>query len=193
MINAVVLISGNGTNLQAIIDKCHGVTVNIAAVISDQGDAFGLKRASNVRIPGIIAHQESNETRWSYCEKLGDLVAQYKPDLIILAGFMKILAPNFVKRFQNQIINIHPSLLPKHRGLNTHQRVLDSGDKEHGITIHLVSEALDAGPILLQKSYQFYKHASAEDLEKRIHEMEHEWYPEVINLLARWQSAINRG
>lgn len=187
MIPIVVFISGNGTNLQAIIDQCHGKTVDIVGVISDQETAYGLKRAQNANIPRFTMVQYNDETREDYCHRLRTLMlGLLKPKLIVLAGFMKILTPNFVNTFPKQIINIHPSLLPKHPGLNTHEKVLEEGDKEHGITIHLVNNELDAGPILMQRSISVIRSDTPSSLKDLIHTLEHEWYPEVINLLARW-------
>jgi len=191
MIPIVVLISGNGTNLQAIINKCHGQTVDIKAVISDQFNAYGLKRAAASEIPTKVCPQRCI-TRDEYCLMLSDVVADYEPELIVLAGFMKILTPQFVNRFQNKIINIHPSLLPKYKGLNTHQRMKEAGDRTHGITIHVVNEELDSGPIILQKSISVFPVDDVEMIETRIHQLEHIWYPEVINTLARWQTAIRK-
>ena len=182
----VVLISGSGTNLQQIIDKCHvpGI-VNIKAVVSDNPTAYGLTRAGRARIDQVVKCQLGSETREAYCAALANAVASYDPRLIVLAGFMKILTASFVDVFPNRIINIHPALLPKHKGLHTHRRVLEAGDNEHGISIHWVTEELDAGPIILQRAFQVLPDDTEETLEQRVHELEYEWFPQVINDIAQ--------
>ena len=187
MLPIVVFISGNGTNLQAIIDKCHGTTVDIRCVISDNPDAYGLKRAVDADIPIRMVPQTPDRNREQYCEDLYHITRAFGPDLIVLAGFMKILTPEFVRGFTDKIINIHPSLLPRYAGLNTHQRVFKSDDTEHGITIHIVDEGMDTGPILLQKKFDIMRKDTIHDLETKCHALEYKWYPEVVNLLARWK------
>ena len=180
----VVLISGNGSNLQAIIDKCHMPgNVDIKAVISDKSDAYGLVRAEAASIRPFVQPQYHFEEREEYCQILADTVACFRPELVVLAGFMKILTPNFIQLLP-QTINIHPALLPKYKGLHTHKRVLEAGDREHGITIHWVTEELDSGPTILQRSLEIKVDDTVETLEHRIHELEHEWYPFVVNEIA---------
>lgn len=181
----VVLISGNGSNLQAIIDQCHkrGI-VDIRTVISDQAEAYGLVRAEKAEIRPVVVPQWHFERREDYCQILADTINIFEPKLVVLAGFMKILTPGYFDRVCARTINIHPSLLPKYKGLNTHRRVLDSDDLEHGITIHWATEDLDAGPIIHQSRITVLKNDNAMSLEKRIHELEHQWYPHVINLIA---------
>ncbi len=181
MISVVVMISGNGSNLQAIIDKCHGKSVNIEAVYSDEPQAYGLLRALNAGIPAITFEQ-TEESREKYCEELAESISFFEPKLIILAGFMKILTPNFVDRFK--IVNIHPSLLPKYPGLHTHRRVLEAGELQHGITIHMVDHGVDTGPILHQAVTPVYSEDTEESLESRIHRLEHMWYPNIIDDLS---------
>jgi len=167
----VVLISGNGSNLQAIIDA-EKLNAMIAAVISDKEDAFGLQRAAKANIPTHVIKNID--------QALEDLLEQYSPDLIILAGFMRILDAGLVKKFKDRIINIHPSLLPKYKGLNTHQKVLEAGDQEHGTSIHFVTEDLDAGPIIAQSKLNVFEHETVEDLRTRVQALEYQLYPEVI-------------
>lgn len=176
MIKIVVLISGNGSNLQAIIDS---KVANIQAVISNKAEAYGLERAKNNNIKThIIEHQNLN--REDFDKKLQNTIEIYQPDLIVLAGFMRILTADFINTFANKIINIHPSLLPKFKGLNTHKRAIDSGEKEHGATVHLVSSELDSGKILAQKKVQIDTNDTAQTLAEKVLEQEHIIYPEVI-------------
>lgn len=178
----IVLISGSGTNLQAIIDKCKNV--NIQCVISDNYMAYGLTRAEKAGINSIIFEPYLNQSRESYCDDLASFVARHNPQLVVLAGFMKILTPNFFKYFHDkQVVNIHPSLLPKHKGLHTHKRVLKAGDKEHGVTIHYANEELDAGPIIWQSSFFIQPDDTPDTLAEKVHNLEHQWYPWVIDKL----------
>lgn len=179
----VVLISGNGSNLQAIIDHCSN-DVDIKAVVSDQPNAYGLQRAKNHNIPTEVVTLNPQEPRENYCERLIAIIQHYEPRLIVLAGFMKILTPNFIKAFP-QTVNIHPSLLPKYKGLHTHRRVLEAGEKYHGITIHWVTEKLDDGPIVIQRQLEVHKDDTEQTLEDRIHRLEHRWYPHAIKMLAK--------
>ena len=186
----VVMISGSGTNLQQIIDECHRETIEIKLVVSDQKEAFGVKRALLAGIPTIVHEQEKGQSRESYCESLIDVVESASPKLVILAGFMKILTPNFVNSFT--IVNIHPALLPKFPGLHTHRRVLEAGDKEHGITIHFVDEGVDTGPIIHQVSMPILPDDTEETVEERIHQLEYYHYPRVIDHLARNTHMLQR-
>lgn len=177
-----VLISGNGSNLQAIIDAIENQTLQaeVCIVISDQADAFGLERAKKHNIPTAVLSAKSFNNRNEYDIELQKLIDRYQPNLIILAGFMRILSPLFVHHFLGRLINIHPSLLPKHRGLHTHEKVLAAGDAEHGVTIHFVTEELDGGPIIIQESIPVLADDSVESLKERIHIIEHRLYPKVI-------------
>ena len=174
--NIVVLISGSGSNLQAIINS---EVANIQAVISNKSDAYGLKRAKKANLKThIIEHK--NLSREDFDKKLIVVIKTYQPDLIVLAGFMRILTTEFIEVFKNKIINIHPSLLPKFKGLNTHQRAIDAGEKEHGVTVHLVSNELDSGKILAQKKVPIDSNDTAETLAKKVLQQEHIIYSEVI-------------
>ena len=146
----VVLISGSGSNLQAFIDTLHGRQANIVAVISNRDDAFGLQRAAKAGISTAVLSHRSFADRTSYDQALAALIDSHAPDLVILAGFMRILTAEFAHHYQGRLLNIHPSLLPKYPGLHTHQRALESGDLEHGATVHFVTEELDGGPAILQ-------------------------------------------
>jgi phosphoribosylglycinamide formyltransferase-1 len=182
MFSIAVLISGNGSNLQAIIDAInkHQWPINIAAVISDQANAYGLQRAKQAEIATHVVPKQDYPNRETYDQALQYLLENIKPDLIVLAGFMRILTINFVTHFYGRLINIHPSLLPDYKGLNTHQRVLCAGEQYHGITVHYVSPELDNGPAIAQMQLEINPAESAEQLQQRIHVLEHQLYPAVI-------------
>ena len=182
----VVLISGNGSNLQAIIDDItkNNLPAKIVAVISNKADAYGLERAKKAGIEQrVLSHCGFND-RKQYDLALKALIDEYRPDLVILAGFMRILSNEFVKHYSHKMMNIHPSLLPKYKGLNTHQRVLDAGEKEHGCSVHFVTPELDDGPVILQARVEIKDNDTAETLAARVHEQEHRIYPEAIRLFA---------
>lgn len=180
----VVLISGGGSNLQSFIDACADGSLNadIAAVISNKAGVKGLERAANAGIPNITLDHNSFESRSEFDQALGDVIESFSPDLIILAGFMRILTPQFVNRFIGQLMNIHPSLLPKYPGLHTHQRAIDAGDSEAGATVHFVTPELDGGPSIVQAPVPVLKNDTAEALATRVLEFEHQIYP----LAAEW-------
>jgi phosphoribosylglycinamide formyltransferase-1 len=172
--------------LQAIIDaigndKCDAT---IVGVISNKPEAYGLVRAQEADIPTFSLTPARGESREVYDEKLANVLTSLSPDLIVLAGFMRILSPAFVQKFAGKIINIHPSLLPKYPGLHTHQQVLANKDSEHGCTIHFVSEQLDGGPIIAQTRISVKKSDTLESLQKKVHAREHKLYPQVIQWLA---------
>ncbi|UAL42283.1 phosphoribosylglycinamide formyltransferase [Shewanella inventionis] len=177
----VVLISGNGSNLQAIIDGCDdNLNADIVGVISNKPDAYGLIRAHHSEIDTSCVIAYKNESRSEYDARLLAAVNKYQPDLIVLAGFMRILTDEFVSQFLGKMINIHPSLLPKYTGLNTHQRAIDAGDLEHGASVHFVIPQLDAGPVILQAKVPVYTGDDATVLAERVHEQEHAIYPLVV-------------
>lgn len=181
----VVLISGNGSNLQAIIDaqKKYALKYEIAAVISNKEDAFGLERAKKAQIKTEVVPSKS-VSREIYDQKLMTCIKKYNPDLIVLAGFMRILTEDFIHAFQGKILNIHPSLLPLYPGLNTHQQVINNKDKIHGCTIHFVTKDLDAGPIIAQASLNVPKESNAESIKQDVLRLEHLLYPLVIHWFA---------
>lgn len=182
----VVLLSGNGSNLQAIIDSIENqaLPAQIVAVISNKADAYGLQRASQAGIPAeVLVHTDFAE-RKLYDQALQQRIDHYQPDLVILAGFMRILSDDFVEHYAGRMMNIHPSLLPAYKGLNTHQRVLDAGEKEHGCSVHFVTPALDDGPVILQAKVEVKASDTAETLAERVHKEEHRIYPEAIRLFA---------
>lgn len=182
--NIVVLISGRGTNLQALIDASHRSSYKISAVISNTAEAIGLNRAKISGIDTYVIKQESFNSKLEFEESLATRISEINPKLIVLAGFMKVLGPEFIKLFRGKIINIHPSLLPEYPGLNTHQRVLDDKQKIHGVSVHLVTEDLDGGPVIAQDSVYVLPDDTAESLAKRVLEREHIIYPKVVESLA---------
>ena len=177
-----VLISGNGSNLQAMIDAIEGNQIygKICCVLSNKEDANGLQRAQEVKIPTEVVSNKDFETREDFDTEMVRVLSIYNPDLVVLAGFMRILSPVFINAFPGKILNIHPSLLPKYPGLNTHERVLESSDNIHGITVHFVDESLDGGPICAQSSLEITTR-SVKQLEQQIHKLEHELYPKVVS------------
>ena len=188
----VVLISGNGSNLQAIIDAIreHGLQAEVRAVISNNPDAYGLTRARNANIAAEVLDHRSFPSREAYDRELRTLIDRYQPDLVVLAGFMRILTEDFVNHYHGRMLNIHPSLLPKYQGLNTHQRVLEAGDSIHGVSVHFVTPELDGGPVILQAEIPVHPGDSADDLAQRVHQQEHIIYPLVIRWFTEHRLAL---
>ena len=182
--NIVVLISGKGTNLQALINASHRSSYTISAVISNKAKAIGLNRAKIYGIDTYVIEQESFDSKLEFEDSLATQISEINPKLIVLAGFMKVLGHEFIKLFRGKVINIHPSLLPEYPGLNTHQRVLDDKKKIHGVSVHLVTEDLDGGPVIAQDSVYVLPDDTAESLAKRVLEREHIIYPKVVESLA---------
>ena len=180
----VVLISGEGTNLQALIDARHRSSYKISAVISSTAKAIGLNRAKISGIDTYVIEQESFNSKLEFEKSLAIRISEINPKLIVLAGFMKVLSPQFVKLFRGKVINIHPSLLPEYPGLNTHQRVLEDKKKIHGVSVHLVTEDLDGGPVIAQDAVYVRPDDTVESLAKRVLEREHIIYPKVVESLA---------
>jgi phosphoribosylglycinamide formyltransferase-1 len=186
MFSFAVFISGNGSNLQAIIDATKSGTIDgrICCVISNKKEAYGLVRAQEANIPCIVIEHQNFKSREEFDHALVQSLEGYTPDLIVLAGFMRILTPVFIRSYFGKIINIHPSLLPKYPGLNTHQKVINNKDTKHGVTVHFVDENLDSGQICAQSSMKV-KSTDILELEKSIHKLEHELYPKVIQDFAK--------
>lgn len=182
----VVLISGSGTNLQAIIDAVEqdNLPVKICAVISNIDGVGGLDRAANHNIPAFVLSHKSFPDRESFDERLMEIIDSQGPDLVVLAGFMRILTPAFTEHYRGKMFNIHPSLLPKYQGLNTHQRALDAGDSEHGVSVHFVTAELDGGPLVMQARVAIEEADSAESLAKKVQQQEHLIYPLAIRWFA---------
>ncbi|WP_407296404.1 phosphoribosylglycinamide formyltransferase [Stutzerimonas zhaodongensis] len=181
--NVVVLISGSGSNLQALIDSLgeHN-PVRICAVVSNRAEAFGLQRAQAAGIDTHVVHHKRFADREAFDAALRDVIDAYEPQLVVLAGFMRILTAGFVRHYQGRLLNVHPSLLPKYKGLDTHRRALDAGDKEHGCSVHFVTEELDGGPVALQACLSVDPNESIDQLTDRVHAAEHLIYP----LAVRW-------
>ena len=178
---AVILISGNGSNLQSIIDHADKIDLQISAVISNRDNAFGLQRAQSANINTYFVDSKIFNSRDAFDNELISIIDKLDVELIILAGYMRILSPVFINHFSGKILNIHPSLLPKYPGLNTHQRAIDAGDKEHGATVHFVTEKLDEGPIISQETVQVATTDTEKSLAEKVLEREHILYPKVIH------------
>jgi phosphoribosylglycinamide formyltransferase-1 len=187
--SVIVLISGNGSNLQAIIDQIHQgkLRVCLCAVISDRPDAYGLARAAKAGIPTHIIDYKQYPDRAGFDADLRQQIDAYQPDLIVLAGFMRILTPEFVQHYLGKMINIHPSLLPKYQGLQTHRRALAAGEMEHGASVHYVTAELDSGPIILQGRVPVFAEDTPESLQQRVHQVEYQIYPAAIQQIAAGQ------
>jgi len=191
--NVAVLISGNGSNLQAIIDKFQkDELVNVSCVISNKKDAYGLVRAEKAKIDHYFIDNKNFSSREEFEQALINILNKYEPDLVVLAGFMRILSELFVNKYKNKLINIHPSLLPKYKGLDTHRKVLENQDDYHGVTVHFVDNTLDGGPILAQTRTPV-ETQDIKELEEKIHELEHKIYPEVIKDIAQKQIYVLNG
>ncbi len=182
----VVFISGNGSNLQAIIEaiQTKQLDAKIIAVISDNDAAYGLTRATSNHIPTYVISRNQYSDKTTYEAALIQVLQQLQPDLVALAGYMRILSPNLLNKFDYRFINIHPSLLPNYPGLNTHQKVLDNADSEHGCSIHLVTANVDEGPIIAQVSFKIAPGEMLESLQQRVHKAEHFLYPTILNWFA---------
>ncbi len=182
-ISIVVLISGRGSNLKAIVDAANPL-VDISAVISNRPNAAGLVYAEEAGISTEVLDHKNFATRLEFDAALEECIDKYDPQLVVLAGFMRILSNEFVRHYQGRLINIHPSLLPKFKGLDTHKRALEAGEKEHGASVHFVTEDLDAGPIILQARVPILADDTEASLAARVLQVEHRIYPEAIQLFA---------
>lgn len=186
MFKIAVLISGNGSNLEALIDACKKNLINgsVEIIISNNPDAYGIQRAKNHLINYKIIDNNRFKTREDFDRALVEELQDSNPDLIVLAGFMRILTPVMIEAFKNKIINIHPSLLPKYPGLDTHNSVVKNGDLKHGVTIHYVNEVLDGGQIIAQGEISVNANETSEELKTRIHAIEHVMLPMVVSKFA---------
>lgn len=186
-----VLVSGSGSNLQVLIDKQNQLNIQIVCVISNKQNAYALTRANNANIKTFVFDKDDNGKTYKRIEfekKALDILRELQPDLVVLAGFMKILTPLFINGVNNELniamINLHPSLLPHYKGLDTHKRVLQAGEKYHGCSVHLVTEALDAGAIIAQAVTQVRHNETNDELQNRIHQLEHTLLPMVVGWFA---------
>lgn len=186
MFKIAVLVSGNGSNLEALIDACKNDVIkgSIDIVISNNPNAFGIERAKKHSLKCKIIDNKRFQTREEFDQAIVEELNNCDPDLIVLAGFMRILTPVMIKAFKNKIINIHPSLLPKYPGLDTHKSVIENQDSSHGVTIHFVNEVLDGGKIIAQGEISVQADETAQDLQKRIHAIEHVMLPMVVSKFA---------
>lgn len=191
-----VLISGSGSNLQAIIDSCKAglIDADICLVASNNADAYGLQRAQTAGIPSQVIDHRNFNNREDYDAALVASLAEYQPDLVVLAGFMRILTPVFTTAFEGKLLNIHPSLLPKYPGLHTHKRALDAGDNQHGATVHLVTQELDGGPAILQGQIDIADTDTEASLASRLlTDVEHKIYPLAVQWFVQGRIEMKDG
>lgn len=184
-LRAAVLISGTGSNLQAFIDRRHELGLDLVAVVSDRADAPGLERARRSGIPALVVAAKPGERRTAYDERLHAALDEFAPALLLLAGFMRILSASFVQRYHDRMLNVHPSLLPQYRGLQTHRRALAAGDTRHGCSVHFVTEELDGGPVVAQAAVRIEPGDDEHTLSARVQAREHRLFP----LVASWFAA----
>jgi phosphoribosylglycinamide formyltransferase-1 len=185
MKSIVVLVSGNGSNLQAIIDACKTQITGgrVTAVFSNKADVYALERAKKADAGAHFLDPKAFDTRDAFDQQLMKQIDEYRPDVIVLAGYMRILSGEFVRHYMGRMINIHPSLLPKYPGLNTYQRAIHAGDEEHGTSVHFVTEQLDGGPVILQAKVPIFDEDNVETLTERVQTQEHKIYPMVVKWL----------
>src|SRR5688572_27924957 len=183
----VILISGRGSNMRTIAERAAsgGLPVDVRAVISDKAEAAGLATAAAMNIPTRWLSAREFADRASYDQALAALVASFEPQLVVLAGFMRILSPGFIATFADRILNIHPSLLPMYRGLHTHRRALEARDSLHGCSVHFVTEELDGGPLVIQAQVKVRPDDSESTLSARVQQQEYRIYSQAIDWFAR--------
>ena len=191
--DVVVLLSGTGSNLQALIDSndVKDSPARIRAVISNRADAYGLQRAKDAGIETRVLDHKAFEGREAFDAALIEIIDEFKPQLVVLAGFMRILSADFVRHYQGRLLNIHPSLLPKYKGLHTHQRALEAGDREHGCSVHFVTEELDGGPLVVQAVIPVESDDSPHSLAQRVHTQEHRIYPLAVRWFAEGRLSLD--
>lgn len=194
-IRTVVLISGSGSNLQALIDACSypDFPAEIVAVISNREDAFGLTRAQRQGIPTEVLDHRPFSSRQAFDAELQRTIDRYEPDLVVLAGFMRILTPELVTHYLGRMLNIHPSLLPLYPGLHTHRRAIEAGDREHGATVHFVTPELDGGPPVVQATVPVETGDTEEILARRVLTREHMIYPLAVRWFAEGKLVLRGG
>lgn len=192
MIKFAVLASGSGTNLQAMIDAVQQgrIQAELMGVICNVPNAHALQRAKNAGIRQALIDHKQYHSRDDFEAALIQTLESWQVDVIVLAGFMRVLTANFVNRFSGQLINIHPSLLPAYKGLHTHQRVLATGDRLHGCTVHFVTPELDSGAAIAQSVLQVTPHDSIQSLQAKVHLLEHELYPRIMGWIAAGRVAL---
>lgn len=195
MKSIVVLVSGNGSNLQAIIDACETSIHNgkVTAVFSNKATAYALERAKKAGAAAHFIDPKAYDTRDAFDADLMKWMDEYSPDLVVLAGYMRILSSDFVRHYLGRMINIHPSLLPKYPGLNTYQRAIHAGDEEHGTSVHFVTEQLDGGPVILQAKVPIFDNDTVESLTARVQSQEYRIYPLVVQWFVEGRLAMTNG
>jgi len=190
----VVLASGSGTNLQAILDSLHGRDgIAVVGVGSDKREARALRRAREAEVPTSVFPRGEFADRVARDGAMGDWIESLEPDLVVLAGYMQLLSPEFVGRFRDRIVNVHPALLPAFPGLDAIGQALEAGVEVTGVTVHFVDEGVDTGPPILQREVPVPPARDREELENALHAVEHELYPEAIRMLARGEARIDAG
>jgi phosphoribosylglycinamide formyltransferase 1 len=188
-----VLISGEGTNLQALLDTVHGQEdMEVVAVASSKAEAGGLSRARGAGVPAGTFALAEHPDRVARDRVLGDWLAGFDPDLLVMAGFMELLTPEFIQRFAGRMINVHPALLPAFPGVRALEQALDYGVKLTGVTVHFVDEGIDSGPVLLQEAFTLPYHRDMAAIEASIHEIEHRLLPEAVRLIAAGRVRTDR-
>lgn len=191
--DVVVLLSGSGSNLQALIDSddVKASPATLRAVISNRADAPGLQRAKNAGIDTRVLDHTAFEGREAFDAALIEIIDTFNPHLVVLAGFMRILSADFVRHYQGRLLNIHPSLLPKYKGLHTHQRALEAQDREHGCSVHFVTEELDGGPLVVQAVIPVESEDTPSSLALRVHAQEHRIYPLAVRWFAEGRLSLD--
>lgn len=193
--NIVVLISGSGSNLQAIMDACQSQKIagKVVGVLSNKADAYGLVRALQAGIATYVINHKDFASRADFDQAMQQMIDTWQPDVVVLAGFMRILTPQFVQHFEGKLVNIHPSLLPYYKGLHTHKRVLATGDKLHGCSVHFVNAELDGGVVIAQAVVQVLHNDDEAALTQKVHQHEHLIYPLVLSWLANGRLSYQAG
>lgn len=190
-----MLISGSGTNLQALIDGQTNASlpINICAVVSNKDHVQGLERAQKHHIPTFVIDHKQFDSRAAFDTRLREIIDAHAPELVILAGFMRILTPEFTRHYAGRMINIHPSLLPKHQGLHTHRRALEAGDTVHGATVHFVTAELDGGPAIVHGQVTITADDTESSLAAKVLRVEHQIFPWAVKMFAEKRLAMREG
>ena len=191
----VVLISGNGSNLQALLDQSDAGQLGgeIVAVISNKADAYGLIRATDAGLATQVVANLDYADRAGFDGALMQAIDVHQPNLVVLAGFMRILTPAFVRHYQHRLLNIHPSLLPRYQGLHTHQQAIEANDAEHGCSVHFVTEELDGGPVILQARVPVFEDDDVTSLAERVQVQEHAIYPLSVRWFCDGRAVMQQG
>jgi phosphoribosylglycinamide formyltransferase-1 len=187
-----ILVSGHGSNLQALIDGCNSGLIqgSIVGVLTNRPDAYALERAKQAGLRHTVIDHRDYADRQTFEAALTQMLNSWQPDLIVLAGFMRVLTAGFVNRFSGQIVNIHPSLLSSYKGLHTHARVLAAGERFHGCSVHFVTPELDSGAVIAQSLFEVTDRHTADDLAQHVHQLEHQLYPRIVSWIAAGRVAL---